>query len=231
MAVVGQRTFSFGIGKYFNLANEDFVRLLPFGNSWTSLRIGVLVGIDNQTAANMGGAWPVIGVCSGTSSPFGSPTCLNFVGWAVATSALTFTYNAGGGLPYYTTASNQAVVTKRNGVLGASSTNGTSMQWPVAAWTPRRSVLIITITKGSPNYATSSAYAPAAMPDWTNFNFLDMMDQQVSTPICAGVTLSASAIGNAAMDEVPGPLNAVNISWNRQAFPMEIYALAVARVS
>ena len=59
------------------LLNEEFIRPMSFGDNWTKLRIGVLLGVGNTRLCS---GLVDIGVCSGTRRGVGSGNPVNYVG-------------------------------------------------------------------------------------------------------------------------------------------------------
>jgi len=96
----------------------------------------------------------------------------------------------------------------------------------------RRSLLYLDITKGSPNYTLKPYLMTAAQAqmDFTAADFLDGLEQ-AGTPIVNGQTLNTVTAVTIACDETAGALNTVDLFWNRAAYALEVYALAVYRAA
>lgn len=235
MAVIKQRVFVEGVQDgCLCLTNEDFVRPLAIGTTWNSIRITALIGFDQPNPGTYTFAGLFMGVCSGQTAPFGAASTTNFVG-ALLTSRVgspanwELVYTANSGNPYLSGTFGNAAYTKVGSTGVSSSTNTSPCAFPVAGvGTARRGLVYVTITKGSPNYQIYTA-APSVTTDQTMAMFYEAIDQATAVPNVGGLSSYTGNIGIAA-SEAPGPFNTVNISWNR-SFPVEIYCLAVTRIS
>jgi hypothetical protein len=90
------------------------------------------------------------------------------------------------------------------------------------------------ITKGSPNYtfqgwhfnSTASYYN-----DYTFQTFLDGMEQVSGAPSVLGQAFVGGTATGAAVSEATGVFNTLDICWNSASFPLEIYGMAVYRIT
>ena len=228
MAVIGQRTFSDGPDQFMNLANEDFVRPLAFGTNWSTLKITAHVAANFEVAGDISGCLFTMGVCSNGVGYGQNP--LNYIGGVFGGGATYgFYYYANAGSPYFL---QPAIcgVTKVGSSATFANANSASNVFPLTPTTAKRAIVCVTIVKGSPNYAAYPSYYDA-LYDFTSQNFLDVADQ----PTAAATTTNGQALNVAgyslAASEVPGPLNCLDIYWNRKQFPLEFYGIAVTRIS
>ena len=232
MSTIGSRVFVVGgEDKYLTLANEEYVRPLVIGNSWNRLRIGILMAANPDSTNNLLSCAWVLGVCSGVDAPYGAASTTNFVGMGLTTPG-AFTYNAGtGGASFFT--ANASQTTKVAASVASGSSLGSVYHTTSGAYAQRRCAQIVDITKGSPNY-TVTLYSEQNITAHTQYDlnyatFIYAMEQG-GTPNFSANNMG-TATGNIAASETPGPLNAVDLFWNRASFPWEIYAIAVYRFS
>lgn len=200
-------------------------RLLAYLTSWTTVRIGVHWAIDPTAgAANITGTPTFfVGLCKNTANGYADVTTDHAYGFKHVGASMT--YNANAGNPYYTTGN--CVWTKR---VGTTITNSSNVGGPMitANNTARRSVMIIEITKAAPNFSAQAIFPTlntqgGIATDITPLQFEDMMNAASLT--AAGALQSWNAPGAAtllAVDETTnGQMNALNIFWDKTAYPLE----------
>lgn len=238
MASIGSRLFNAVGDKYVSLANEELVRTLQIGTDWTKLRIGVLLAVTPDGTNNLASAALMMGVCSGTTNPYGAASTTNFVGAAFHASAPgatsgTLTYNANSGNPVFTSVGTWPA-TRVGTTLGNATGSATAFMLTTNTGSPqRRSPLFLDITKGSPNYTVvrwtpSSSQSSFLNGDCTLGELLNMLE--VVSPTWLGIALS-SISATIAASETAGAFDSVDLFWNKAGFPLEVYALAVARLA
>ena len=85
---------------------------------------------------------------------------------------------------------------------------------------------------GSPNYSLKPYVQTAAQAqmDFTPADFLDGLEQ-ASAPVVNGQTLTTCTAVAIACVEDTGAFNTVDLFWNRAAYALEVYALAVYRAA
>jgi hypothetical protein len=234
MATIGVRTFNLVEDKYLTLANEEYVRTLAIGNHWSRLRLGLLVALTPDGTNDLQGTQFVWGLCAGRTNPFGAESTTNFLGMKVGSSTAgeVLAYNANSGNPYFW--AGRGALKK----VGATRTvfNGSALEFHRVAATagtaPRRSLLLLEITKGSPNYTVTSwsLPVPGVGKDFTPAHLLEALEQS-SSVVVNGESLVAATLNTVTFDESAGPLDTVDVHWNKAAFPLEVYALAVYRAA
>ena len=245
MASIGARTINLVEDKYLSIANEEYVRQLSIGSNWTKLRLGMMCALTPNGTGNLLGCSLVFGLCS-AASPFAnttgyaSATTGNFIGMDVIISAGgsnnpgDWVYNAGSGNPYFS--GTFTAVRRRYGSTAtfAAFASGGSQVLPVAGVgsTVRRGLVYLDITKGSPNYTLKPYNCTTAQGtmDFTPAQFLDGLEQS-GTPVVNGQTLLTETAVNHACDESAGAFNTLDLYWNRAAYALEVYALAVYRAA
>lgn len=226
MAVIVQRTFPlYSPDKALSLANEDYVRAIPW--TWNSIRIAILYTVASTGGGNIANAKLVFGLCSGTTQPFGHPSCTNFIGACPHRYNGTLSYNAG----YYLTDQSHAVKNVGGTVTTAAQFNGGPRAYH--SGTSKRSMASVQITKGSPNYTIITNANANDTVDWDTTEAEGIMQQQLSIaavyPSAGGGTVQSLYQTTFAADETAGTFNAINIHWNNANYPVEIYHLVVTR--
>lgn len=237
MSNIGQRVFVLGGNQlYMTLGNEEFIRPMSIGNTWTKLKIGVLLAYTGDSTNNLTLASFMMGVCSGTTNGFRAATTTNFVGalmigaGADPANGSTLTYTANTGNPVFSAAFPSHVT--RVATTTAFNNPGSNTGFTPVAGTGtlvRRAAFYLTILKGSPNYTLQAFQSIQTSVDQPFYAFLDGMEQ-VGTPAINAVTYAAATAGTIAASETPGSLNAVNLAYNKTSFPAEIYAIAAYRM-
>lgn len=238
MASIGSRIFNLTPDKYVSLANEELVRTLAMGTDWTKLHIGVLLAVTPDGTNNLASAALMLGLCSGTTQPYGAASTTNFVGAAFhastpgATSG-TLSYVANSGNPVFSVTGTWPL-TRVGTALGSATGSATGLMLTAnTGATQRRSPLYLDITKGSPNY-TVGRWTPATSQgqflsgDCTPGELLNVLEN--TTPTWLGISLSSTS-STLAASEATGAFDSVDLFWNKAGFPLEIYALAVARLA
>lgn len=208
----------------------------PIGFSWSKIRIGVRWQVDGSTNIT-GTPRMVIGVCSGSSNIYGDATTTHFVGTRQNEPTWTIT----GGNRYLVNGNTWECL-KRVGTTdtaGSGSLGLNAVQWGIgpnaATPTANRSVFILDITKGSPNFTlqimlgwNNTDSGGAAPTDVSKENFLQNMME--STPVRA--QHRAGTARTLAVDEsTNGTLDHINMHWNQSGHIMEICDWAIAKLA
>jgi hypothetical protein len=236
-------TFAGGNDIALQLGNEEWVRKLAIGSSWTHVRIGVLYQLIG-TGNTAGGTGLAIGMCSGTSNPFGSTSTTNFVGveWI---NALTYVATGGGspGYPYFQFQSTNGQACKK--IVNTITTAGTNLFDGVDIGVPtnlgttlRRGVMYIDITKGAPNY-TIGISGPATMGstsigqhDFTVAELISGMTQTFGSITVGGFGMhSGNTPVTLACDEIAGGFDTVDVYINELNNPVNVYEVAVEKLA
>jgi hypothetical protein len=239
MATIGSRTFNLIEDRHLTLAGEEYLRPLGIGSNWTKLRLGLLVALTPNGTSNLPDCSLMLGVCS-AATPFsgtqgyGAAVTGNYLGADFTNrTGSDLTYGAGSGNPYYYTVNKAA--RRRYGVTETTASLGGSYSLCCATNTgtlQRRTPLYVDITKGSPNYTLRPFFCSSAhaVLDFTAAHLLDGLEQS-GVPVINGQTLQAESVTNIACDETAGVFDTLSLFWNRAAYPLEVYALAVFRAS
>ncbi len=220
---MSQNIITFGSDKILELSNGQAGRMPIYGNSWTKIRIGVRVCFP-ALATLAGGPKFVMGVCNGPAGPtdhaYASAVTTNFCGirsvdasWTLAGTVNTNAYGHIGSMK----------VIKKIGTIEtphASAIAGTTNNY-VSMTDGMRSVYILQIEKGSPNY-TFALCSPngvtGAQHDVTDAVFLQLMEQDDGMGSPSGIVAGYDTkVGNntLAVSEAAGDFDHINISWDR----------------
>lgn len=236
MSRIIQRTISAQADNRVVLQNSQDARPLPFGSSWTRLRIGVRLHmrqyseVGNITGLGINGTPPrfAFGLVSGTTNLFGDASTTHFIGvrWNATTWTLT-------GSNRFLVSNGSVIPIKK---VGTTVTSGSAFfptsQWGIGAGAESnaadRTVLFLDITKGSPNYTLqlfgwiNTGVAPV------DVSFANFKEQMIlSAPSISGHAMSDTQ--DIAITELDGAFNAVTFSWNQTLPQIEIEDIALKR--
>jgi hypothetical protein len=212
--------------KSLRLGNEEFLRQLSFGTDWQSIRIGLRWGaVMSSTIAS---SQFVVGVNAGTAEGYRSTNTVEFIGAQMSHATVAWTYNAGGGNPYFSTAYARRI--KRiAGVSTISDFNYGAAYGPIL---PNRSLFFVDIMKNfsANNVGTLTSYPGSAVQAQTDLS-LDLFYRFLEVD---QLPYSGSwAIDGATVQSIPYnglyPFDSVSVSWNDNAQPIEIFDLVVVR--
>lgn len=236
MPVIAQRSFVLAptTDNYLRLAGEEFTRTLDLTGipaDWSRIRIALNCAIADTGGGNFSNSFLFVGLCSGTTYPFGSQQTLNAVGFFFGGPAATWTYNAGAGNPYYSTSTFGG--TRKAGINYTTSTAGALNTYvpTTAGAIQRRGWLSATIQQVSTTQCSETGYcqstATSAGDVWYE-HFIYATNQ-----LYAPYVLESLADDAGPITQTPGagwnsnPLNTVDIYWSDTTYALEIYAIAV----
>ncbi len=215
------------------LLNGQASRVLAFTSSWTRIRLGMQFCISNVATISGVPVW-ALGATAGTANGFGDTSTTHFLGVRAPTTG-NLVYTAGP--PAYDAQSGGAGINlcKKVGTLITSIQSAPTFNCS-AAPTTNRSVVIVEITKGSPNFTVDCACASttaAAQLDCTDTDFLNMMELASLTTIGTVKTgyTNAGAITTAIDEATNGFFTALNVFWDRTSAPLEISALRIKKLA
>ena len=230
------RTFASGNDTALVLGNEEWVRPLFIGNVWQKIRIGILQAANPiGTTALPSGFGIMIGMCSGTGSPFGAASATNVIGVQLGVGGSAGYFAPSGNAFWAFNGLNYAVTKVASTVNTVTFGSGWSLGIPVqGVGTARRYGTIVDIARGSPNYTltvwdiTSNGTGVPSL-DITPTDLLTAMAQP-SAIITGGVTWGAHSTTIAA-SESPGVFDTVDIWSNLPGYPFELYEVAVQKLA
>lgn len=240
MAVIAQQNFVLAPSpdKYLSLANEEFVRRLDlsnYGNNWNKMRIGINCSFANTGGGNLSSFMLFIGLCSGIQYPFQSQQCVHAVGYAwgdfLNGPAQAATYNAGGGLPYYSGGLSYNGLRKVGQSITSATIGSATFAFPATGGSvERRGWVCADITKSATQVfpgGRTAAVASVTSDVWYE-HFIYANNQQGGTPyvlesLCA--SNSQTFTPGAGWDN--NRLDSVDIFWQSAVYEMRIYAIWV----
>lgn len=187
---------------------------------WTRLRVGVRIKPSDSGANLTGTPRFGLGLCAGSSNILGDATPDHFVGiitndatWTRSTSQTRYTVNP------------VDIAKNVDGVLTTGSSISTTLVLTTGFW----KLLLVDITKGSPNFTVNMVLFPNAnsTTDASEANFLAKMMDDV--PAFTNHT-AGSAQTIAVNEGTDGTLDHVNFWWDN-ATAMNLADIAVRRFS
>lgn len=235
MPVIAQRSFVLAptADNYLSLAGEEFTRpidLTGIGNNWSRIRIAINCALTDTGGGNISNSFLFMGLCSGTTYPFGSQQTLNAVGLFFGGPVATWTYNAGAGNPYYSTTTYSA--TRKAGINYTTFTSGalTSIIPTTAGTIKRRGWLASTVQRSTTAWFVQgfSESATTAAGDVWYEHFIYGTNQ-----IGAPYLLESAGAASGNVTQTPGAgwdtnqLNTVDLYWSDTTYALEIYAIAL----
>jgi len=242
------RDFEAADQKRIVLSNSEMARIFDIGTNWNQLRIGVHYiltdpGHDLYTPRNYYG---VIASPNGSNGVLTSSTS-HFLGCRNNPSIAMVRIGIVGDTPgqsYFranNTSSHQVV--KRIGSTDTAVAVATGNQSLVGTPTTRRSVLLVEITKGSPNFTVQAAalrgdqaLTTTGVLDTTTANLTAAMEAADMTGAVTALNLGISYLLRTAStiavnEAADGYFNAVCIGWGHTTHLMEVSNLLVSKVS
>lgn len=230
-----KRTISAVDDKRLVLANGEALRNLAYLNNWTTVRIGLQISCE-LSAAISGTPQLAFGLSAGASHGFGDPVTTHFVGARPTATSATF----GGTAPHYTQLTAWKPCKKVSGTItdGAAFTGVTTATIPKASDLVRQ-IVIVQVTKGSPNFTVQIVALTNATPiatDMTDTLFVNAMQAADMAGAAAALDGSgyyaASSVVSVAVDEATnGNLDSVDVFWDRTSTPMEISSIRHRKVA
>jgi hypothetical protein len=243
MASITQRRFATGFKKALVLANEEWCRMLPYGNTWSRLRIGIQCGWPVRDMVRPWNDTPLfIGICSGLEGGW-RYRVKNYLGWSL-TGSQSF---LGGRVMTHAEANDAAYSYNSTGPYGfhrifdyytgfpvdpSSAAHGATFYYVPydSAAINRRQTYIIDVSRkpGGSGEITSRLYSYSSsqyMYDMTP----DEMFEQVWLRTTPSMNNLAFTYADATFyaSECTGPLDTLSIFWGATVPPLEVYAVAV----
>ena len=217
--------------KRLELANDQAARLFSIGNSWTQIRLGIRLAV-NGAATITGTPVLALGVGAGVTNKYGDATTDHFFG--IKSDSASWSWSSG---PpgYYS-----GIYLRPTKRVGSTSTNNASVSTAgaffVGAPTTNRSALLVDITKGSPNFTIQIGYcyiSSGVQSDVSLANFIEMMEVNALTSLSTvkGGYTNGTSLTQAVDESANGNLNAVQLYWNKSAYPIEICDIAYAKIA
>lgn len=214
--------------KRVQLANGQMLRRPIYLNNWTTMRIGLRLTVPS--AVNITGTprlW--VGMGSGLTNGIGDTTTTNWIGIYTDSATWTRSTLVTPAIGYFA-ATGRSVKKVGTTVTQNAAGFGQNLVFPMSDIF--LTVLLVEITKGSPNYTinvgaagSSAAFNGVALPGITEAN----MDAYMNLPIgMSGITAvtntsySTPGAQTLAMSEAAGNLDCIQIYWDKTSANCEI---------
>lgn len=212
---MSQELITYGADRRLVLSNGEAIRAPIYTNTWNVIRIG-LHGCFTDLGSNPSGTPRIaFGVISGNADGYGAASSVHLVG--LRSQAASWTRGAGPPVTYSTSGwkSFKKVLT----VFTESTTMGIVY---ISGSTSYRSVIMVQITKGSPNFTfdhVSAGSLAAGQADVSDAQFLNAMEAatigQAASALPTGYGTNQNTL---AVDEADGALNNIFVYWDRTTF-------------
>lgn len=233
MSKIIQRIYGDGPDGKIVLANSQIARLMTIGNDWERLRIGMRVRIKGPEASITGTPRLFIGACHiNPATPqagnlIGDATTDNFIGYRTAHSTWDYATDS----YQYAITTGTLNLTKRVNTTITVNNIGSSDR-RITDSVDKRSVIGFELARVSATNINGKQFGATSTgggsgKDWTYDELVDLME--MDTVAATGLALSGPANSLAHDEATAGILNAVNISWDRTVWEMEISEVLVAR--
>lgn len=213
--------------KRAEFSNGKLGRPISIPSNWGVVRVGIRIDMTN-TGANLAGPQLNLGLGHGTTNMIGDATTDHFVGLQVIDQ---WDYFAGPPHHYNQHFGNRTYATKRVGVTLTQTTSLVTFQaigCGAALGEANRTALMLTITKGSPNYQLQVLWCTSASADLSKTIF----DTQMIAPTPTITNHATGAAASLAVNEaVDGTLDTVQVYWSYATALFEVSDLAVAVLS
>lgn len=216
--------------KRLDLSNGQALRRPVYLSNWTTMRIGLHVTFP-AAASIVGTPRLWFGMGSGLTNGVGDATTTNFVGIYTNTATWTRTLS---GAQAYAGGIELRLVKRVGAVTTQHATGGMTANTFLSLDAAFRSVLMLDITKGSPNYSFAIGHASSNSALIANDITPALMDSYMSLPAgFAGIgsvgnpNYAAVTATNAtlAASEAAGVLDCVQLLWDKTAANCELEAV------
>ncbi len=214
------------------LSNASGARTLSIGTNWNVIRLGILVSFSDLGSNPSGTPRFYCGALNGTTAANHvlKSTTTNFIG--CVTDVASWTRNAGPPV-YYSTSSSLFGAKKITTTLTKTAAIGS---WTVSADGTVRNVLLVELTKGSPNWTIQLGFTNSATGAQTDKTLAILKQALEAATMANAITLlSTGYTGPAgvalAFDETAGSINAAHFAWDKTSFTARLYAIGYAKIS
>jgi len=212
-------------------SNSGGARTFTIGSTWNVIRLGILFNFTDLGSGPAGTPKFYLGVLNGTAAANHvlKSTTTNFFG--CLSKATTWTRNAGP--PVYYSQSSSITSCKK---VGATLTEAAGPNnWNVSAAVATRNVLLLEITKGSPNWASAIVYGNSATTAQADKTLILLKQALEAATMAGAVTVLGSSyltstLTAVAFTEAPAP-DAVHFAWDKSSFLANIFAVGYAKIS
>jgi len=211
------------------LANSPGARTMLMGNGWNVARVGLRLCLNDPVAATITES-PVffMGFCSGSANKYGMASVTHAFGMKVTSAS--WTRNAG--TPNYYGPLSMFPCKK---VLTVETVGGSAIDTTkVISATPasHRTVWVVELTKGSPNYTINGVFPTSAqVSDISQATFRAAMEDATLSGCAATLGMSAGTARTQAVSEADGNLDSLGLFWGRTGPTIEVSHILATRVS
>lgn len=248
MSAIILNTFATGADKALQLGNEEWGRLLQIGSTWNRIRIGIMCNLDPDGTNNISAGSLRIAATNGVDKHVGSGTGQLAYGVIFGSSSNppvltggTFTYNAGGGDPYFSYPGYSAFKNVNGGALVFGSSNATARaMFASTGAVKRRSVLFVDLEKSGTSLlvrGNSLLVTSLGNADYT-FSHFDqaLADAGTGNINVNGVTHTGISLATFTGHDTDvgtyGPLNSIHVGWSKGTPTfLNVYVVKVYRFS
>lgn len=238
---IGQQLYvssPYTLEPFLQLNCDEYTKTMVMPSSWNTIKVGVLCSFRSLfPMGSLTYTSLVFGLCQ-QGRPYTSRAA-NFFGWYFGggpsvLSGVNWTL-AGSTDSRYLGCSNYTTGSK----IGSSFTTGSNgsayIYIPVNqgnSVTTKRGIFTFYITKSAPNM-NMALWTTAGTYDCTMGDLYSAMEQNNGTTVIKGNTLISTPMMTAAYTEAlgGGPLDTLNIFWNRASVALQIYAVNVQKLS
>lgn len=207
--------------QWCSASNSVIARPVALG-TWNVLRLGMLWGIRQDAPVASISPLAAFGFCAGTTNVFGDASVTHFVGVRFENGAWTINGD------FLDSDVNSPIKTVGVTTTAGGSLTGTNLIHAKQDTVNVRSVTMLELTKGSPNYTFVLLRRSATGADVTPATFRAQMEAATPTITNHGLTGSQTVAVNEGVD---GTLNAINVYWNLTTSSQEIEEIMVVKVS
>ena len=246
MAEIISQTFADGANLALQLQNEEWGREFAIGSDWTRIRLGFMANLIPDGTANITSAQLRFGFSSSSSMHFGSQSAGLFYGGLMPNSGTytggTFTYNAGGGEPYFS-AGGIYRVRSLAGTLSGGSSAGSPYIATNTGTTARRSVFMVELLKSGTSMIVGAGSFNGGTGSGTDHTLAEFRSAMTTADLTGG---TAPTVGSDAMQNwgtntftnhdtnaaTHGETDSVHIGFNKglveflNIFAVEVYRFA-----
>jgi len=214
------------------LRGNEYLKPINISERWTRIRIGLLISMTPDSTNSLLQGMLAIGLCTSTTENWGSATS-RFLGATVGNYpsgsgvGSNWTFNSSPPNSFLSN-STQYCLSKIGTTFNPFSFNYT-LRLPILDVNPRRGILILDITKGSPNY-TIQMFTGIAANMALSYGMTDLysaLEQVAAAPSIGGNQFTSnSATGVPFSETTSVRLTTLNLYWNRWSFPLQISGIA-----
>lgn len=232
---IKSRTISAALDKRITLLGDECVRTLTIGSSWSTLRLGIRLSINDFNslgAINLISPSLFIGLCSGSSAAFGASSTTNALGIRTAGNLI---YHAGSPAVWGADSSPPTMYPCKR-VATTLTTGGTAYSTAIKLSqdpATSRQALVLEIVKGSPNFTLEYACNNTDGTDLAIATLLTAMEGAAMSNVVTalGAKYARTTPMNFAFDEGAGSLDSINIFWGSTIATLEISDVLFVKVA